>query len=90
VSLLVDFYHQCTCSKARGSDKPCKVRRNSPKRVDRGKERGYNKCILKIVRSLQDTLFPSLFSMEVLRKLLFNMHLGHNPLRQDSFDIKYS
>jgi hypothetical protein len=23
--------------------------------------------------------------MEVLRKLLFNIHLGHNPLRQDSF-----
>jgi hypothetical protein len=23
--------------------------------------------------------------MEVLRKLLFNIHLGHNPLHQDSF-----
>ena len=24
--------------------------------------------------------------MEFLRRLLFNMYLGHNPLRRDSFD----
>ena len=67
------------------SDKPSKVQRNSPKRVDSSKERGYNNRFSKEVSSLQRYSFPSLFSMEVLRKLLFNIHLGHNPLRQDSF-----
>jgi hypothetical protein len=69
-----------------GSDKPSKVRRNSPKRVDSSKERGYNNWFSKEVSSSTKILFSSLFSMEVLRKLLFNIHLGHNPLRQDSFE----
>lgn len=85
VSLSVNFSCfslWCTCSKAQW----CLI---NQVKCDVTHLKGYRKRIQQLMYYrlwvLYKILFSSLFSMEVLRKLLFNMHLGHNPLCQDSF-----